>query len=126
VTKEPVVRVLAEYLGFSLAGLGIFLIARTFRPGILRLPSFHNRSEKSEVKRGAMSQRFDIFCFQDSALRWLTAVDTLEDAKAHIEKLPESASGSYGVLDQRTGEMLSFQFEHSLAKVIETTQMQQA
>jgi hypothetical protein len=61
-----------------------------------------------------MSQRFDIFCFQVSALRWLTAVDTLEDAKAHIEKLPESASGRYGVLDQRTGEMLSFHFQHVL------------
>jgi hypothetical protein len=55
-----------------------------------------------------MKKQFDIFWFGDNGPNWIAAVDTLEVAKAHIEKLPQADSGSYAVLDQRTGNRLSF------------------
>jgi hypothetical protein len=39
---------------------------------------------------------------------WVEAVDTLEIAKAHIKQLPQSSSGSYGVMDLRSGKRISF------------------
>src|ERR1700716_3287429 len=36
-----------------------------------------------------MKQPFDIFWFGETGRNWIEAVDTLEIAKAHIEKLPQ-------------------------------------
>jgi hypothetical protein len=55
-----------------------------------------------------MKKPFDIVWFGESGPSWIEAVETLETAKAHIEKLPQANSGSYAVLDQRTGNRLSF------------------
>jgi hypothetical protein len=55
-----------------------------------------------------MRKPFDILWFGDNGPNWITAVDTLEVAKAHIEKLPQTETGSYAVLDHRTGNRLSF------------------
>ena len=55
-----------------------------------------------------MKQPFDIFWFGDTGRNWIEAVDTLEIAKAYIEKLPQVFSGGYAVLDQRTGNRISF------------------
>ena len=55
-----------------------------------------------------MKQPFDIFWFGETGRNWIEAVDTLEIAKAHIEQLPQVFSGSYAVLDQRTGNRISF------------------
>ena len=55
-----------------------------------------------------MKKPFDIFWYGESGPTWIDAVDTLETAKERIEKLPQSNSGSYSVLDQRTGRRLSF------------------
>ena len=54
-------------------------------------------------------QRFDIFWFGNKDVRWVEAVDTLEIAKAHIKQLPQSSSGSYGVMDLRNGKRISFE-----------------
>jgi hypothetical protein len=55
-----------------------------------------------------MSKRFDIFWFGENGPNWIDAVETLETAKNHIEKLPHHDSGSYAVVDYRTGNRLSF------------------
>jgi hypothetical protein len=55
-----------------------------------------------------MRKRFDIFWFGDNGPTWIEAVETLETAKTCIEKLPQSNSGSYSVIDQRTGNRLPF------------------
>ena len=55
-----------------------------------------------------MKQPFDIFWFGETGRNWIEAADTLEIAKAHIEKLPQVFSGSYAALDQRTGNRISF------------------
>ncbi len=55
-----------------------------------------------------MRKAFDIFWFGENGPNWIEAVETLESAKAHIEKLPQANSGSYAVLDQRTGNRISF------------------
>jgi hypothetical protein len=55
-----------------------------------------------------MKKPFDIFWFGESGPTWIDAVDTLETAKERIEHLPQNNSGSYAVLDQRTGNRLSF------------------
>jgi hypothetical protein len=55
-----------------------------------------------------MKKPFDIFWYGEGGPSWIDAVDTLETAKERIEKLPQSNSGSYAVLDQRTGTRLSF------------------
>jgi hypothetical protein len=55
-----------------------------------------------------MIKPFDIFWFGESGPTWIDAVETLETAKNRIEQLPQSDSGSYAVLDQRTGNRLSF------------------
>ena len=55
-----------------------------------------------------MKKRFDIFWLGDNGPTWIEAVETLETAKARIEKLPQGNSGSYSVVDQRTGNRLSF------------------
>ena len=55
-----------------------------------------------------MEKPFDIFWFGDSGPTWIDAVTTLEIAKVRIETLPQPNSGSYGVLDQRTGRHISF------------------
>jgi hypothetical protein len=65
---------------------------------------------------GRINERFDIFCFEPDGLRWLTAVDTLEAAKAYIAELPEPAQGEYGVLDQRSGARMFFHYQHGLGK----------
>lgn len=49
-----------------------------------------------------------MFWFGDNGPNWIETVETLEVAKAHIEKLPQLNSGSYAVLDQRTGNRISF------------------
>jgi len=55
-----------------------------------------------------MKKPFDIFWFGENGPNWIEAVDTLEIAKALIEKMPQGGSGSYSLLDQRTGNRLSF------------------
>jgi hypothetical protein len=55
-----------------------------------------------------MQKPFDIFWFGDNGPNWIEAVETLEAAKAHLEKLPQVNSGSYAVLDQRTGKRVVF------------------
>jgi hypothetical protein len=45
--------------------------------------------------------------FGEDGPTWIEAVDTLEIAKAHIEKLPLANSGSYAILDPRTGSRIS-------------------
>jgi hypothetical protein len=51
---------------------------------------------------------FDIFWFGENGPNWIVAVDSLEAAQAQIAKLPQGPSGSYAVLDQRTGNRMSF------------------
>jgi hypothetical protein len=55
-----------------------------------------------------MTKRFDIFWFGENGPNWINAVETLETAKNQIEKLPQNDSGSYAVVDQRTGNRISF------------------
>ena len=55
-----------------------------------------------------MTKRFDIFWFGENGPNWINAVETLETAKEQIEKLPQNDSGSYAVVDQRTGNRISF------------------
>ena len=55
-----------------------------------------------------MTKRFDIFWFGENGPNWIDAVETLETAKDRIEKLPQNDSGSYAVVDYRTGNRLSF------------------
>jgi hypothetical protein len=55
-----------------------------------------------------MNKPFDIFWFGENGPNWIEAVDTLEIARAHIEKLPDTDSGNYAVMDQRTGNRLFF------------------
>jgi hypothetical protein len=55
-----------------------------------------------------MTKRFDIFWFGQDGPSWINAVETLETAKNEIEKLPQHESGSYAVVDHRTGNRLSF------------------
>jgi hypothetical protein len=55
-----------------------------------------------------MKKPFDIFGFGDSGPIWIEAVETLETAKDHIEKLQHKSTDRYGVLDQRTGNRISF------------------
>jgi hypothetical protein len=45
-----------------------------------------------------MKQPFDIFWFRENGPKWIEAVETLETAKKHIEKLPLGNSGGYAVL----------------------------
>jgi hypothetical protein len=51
-----------------------------------------------------MNLPYDIFWFGESGPSWIEAVESMETAKAHIAKMPQANSGSYAVLDQRTGE----------------------
>jgi hypothetical protein len=51
-----------------------------------------------------MNLPFDIFWFGESGPSWIEAVESMETAKAHIAKLPQANSGSYAVLDQRSGQ----------------------
>ena len=55
-----------------------------------------------------MKKPFDIFWFGDNGPNWIAAVDSLEAAQAQIANLPQGSSGSYAVLDQRTGGRISF------------------
>jgi hypothetical protein len=55
-----------------------------------------------------MKKRFDILWFGENGPNWIEAVETLETAKDQIEKLPQNNSGSYAVVDHRTGNRLSF------------------
>ncbi|MDX6711595.1 MAG: hypothetical protein QOH96_2611 [Blastocatellia bacterium] len=54
----------------------------------------------------------DIFWFDENGPIWIEVVDTVEIAKARIEelrkseKLPQVKSGSYAVIDRRTGQTL--------------------
>jgi hypothetical protein len=55
-----------------------------------------------------MMKRFDIFWFGENGPNWIESGETLQTAKEQIEKLPQNDSGSYAVVDQRTGNRLSF------------------
>ena len=55
-----------------------------------------------------MTKPFDIFWFGENGPNWIEAVDTLEAAQNRIDKLPQNDSGSYAVVDNRTGNRLSF------------------
>jgi hypothetical protein len=55
-----------------------------------------------------MDKPFDIFWFGEGGPIWIDSVATLESAKARIETLPQRNSGTYGVVDQRTGRCTSF------------------
>jgi hypothetical protein len=55
-----------------------------------------------------MKNRFDIFWFGENGPNWIGTVETLQTAKEQIEKLPQNDSGSYAIVDHRTGNRLSF------------------
>jgi hypothetical protein len=55
-----------------------------------------------------MKKRFAIFWFDGGGLQCIEEVETLETAKARVEEIPEPNSRRYAVLDQRTGNRLSF------------------
>lgn len=55
-----------------------------------------------------MKKPFDIFWFGESGPTWIETVDTLEVAKDRIESFPQNKSGSYAVLEHRTGNHLTF------------------
>jgi hypothetical protein len=55
-----------------------------------------------------MKKRFDIFWFGKNGPNWIEAVETLETANNKIDQLPQHDSGSYAVVDYRTGNRLSF------------------
>src|ERR1700732_119476 len=55
-----------------------------------------------------MKNGFDMFWFGENGPNWVDAVETLQTAKEQIEKLPQNDSGSYAVVDHRTGNRLSF------------------
>jgi hypothetical protein len=55
-----------------------------------------------------VKQPFDIFWFGENGPNWIAAVETLEAAQAQISNLPQGPSGSYAVLDQRTGKRIAF------------------
>jgi hypothetical protein len=55
-----------------------------------------------------MMKRFDIFWFGENGPNGIESGETLQTAKEQIEKLPQNDSGSYAVVDQRTGNRLSF------------------
>jgi len=60
-----------------------------------------------------MKKRFDIFWFGKNGPNWIDAVGTLQTAKEQIEKLPQNDSGSYAVVDHRTGNRLFVRREAS-------------
>ena len=60
-------------------------------------------------------KRFDIFWFGEKGAIWIEAVDTLEIAKLRIEQLLQSRSGSYEVMDSRTGNRISFPEDDKLS-----------
>jgi len=53
-----------------------------------------------------MKKRFDIFWFGENGPNWIDAVETLQTAKEQTENLPQNHSGSYAVVDHRTGNRL--------------------
>ena len=55
-----------------------------------------------------MKSTFDIFWFGEHGPNWIRSAETLEAARAHIEALPYADSGNYAVIDNRTGNRLSF------------------
>ena len=69
-----------------------------------------------------MNKPFDILWFGEDGPTWIEAVDTLEIAKAHIEKLPQTNCGSYAVLDKRTGNRISFVTNIQRAKTLDKSE----
>jgi hypothetical protein len=55
-----------------------------------------------------MEKPFDIFWFGEAGPNWVKAVESLESAKNHIESMPDRESGSYVILDQKTGKQIPF------------------
>ncbi|HWZ24510.1 MAG TPA: hypothetical protein VN037_04460 [Verrucomicrobiae bacterium] len=56
-----------------------------------------------------MKKSVDIFWFGESGPVWVEAVRTMERAKACVDALPLKAAGGYVVVDQRTGNSMSFE-----------------
>jgi hypothetical protein len=56
-----------------------------------------------------MEKRVDIFWFGESGPVWVEAAQTMERAKACIDAQPLKNSGGYAVVDQRTGNWMSFE-----------------
>jgi hypothetical protein len=50
----------------------------------------------------------DIFRVERHGVLWVESAPTLEDAKARIQQLADRESGSYLVLNQRTGDKFVF------------------
>ncbi len=56
-----------------------------------------------------MTARFDLFRMEaDGGVRWCESAETLEDAKARIQRLAALSPGQYLVLNQGTGAKLVF------------------
>ena len=51
-----------------------------------------------------MNHSYDILWFGESGPNWIEAVESMETAKARIAKMPQANSGSYAILDHRSGE----------------------
>jgi hypothetical protein len=56
-----------------------------------------------------MKKPVDIFWFGESGPVWVEAAQTMERAKACLDVLPLKTSGGYAVVDQRTGNRMSFE-----------------
>jgi hypothetical protein len=56
-----------------------------------------------------MEKPVDIFWFGESGPVWVEAAQTMERAKACVNALPLKTSGGYVVVDQRTGNRMSFE-----------------
>jgi hypothetical protein len=56
-----------------------------------------------------MKNPVDIFWFGESGPVWVEAAQTMEHAKACLDALPLKTSGGYAVVDQRTGNRMSFE-----------------
>lgn len=65
-----------------------------------------------------MKNPFVIFWFGEGGLSGIEEVETLETAKAKIERLPQPNSSSYAVLDQRTGNRISFAVKTVIQKTL--------
>jgi hypothetical protein len=62
-----------------------------------------------------MKEPFDIFWFSEGGPNWVRSADTIEKAKSLIKELPLAKLGSYGVLDHRTGSVVSFAVNRRLS-----------
>src|ERR1700687_1947440 len=85
--------------------------ARQYRPAPFRAYRGNKVTGGTAVtaEGGKMKKSVDIFWFGESGPVWVEAVRTMERAKACVDALPLKAAGGYVVVDQRTGNSMSFE-----------------